>query len=341
MNMVKFRYTAFAAILALAFFSCEWRRVPAVAEAEAQLPADTVVEEPPHKPLEITIEKALLYDHYTLEDVYPYKDTTRHFQWDKIREALRVIDSVQMEPAQWGVLRNRGNANGAAPLVKEWHRNDYKNVSDNWEVQRYQSVPLYIQGDSVPERYGRDGSWVKILGSDTTGAVNLVRVRHIENEGVWDVPEKYVKAIVDTLGVGFYKVAVVDRTFQNIASLEKEGDKWLVRSMNPVTTGVRRPPYAHETPLGYFVVQEKKSKMIYTHDGSDEYAGYAPWASRFSNGAYLHGVPTTNIDGPILEYSRTLGTIPRSHMCVRNASSHAKFLYDMLPIDRALVVVIE
>lgn len=33
--------------------------------------------------------------------------------------------------------------------------------------------------------------------------------------------------------------------------------------MNPATTGMHRPPYAQETPLGMFVVQQKKSRMVF------------------------------------------------------------------------------
>lgn len=35
------------------------------------------------KPEDIRLDKELLYDKHTLEDTYPYKDTTRHFQWEK------------------------------------------------------------------------------------------------------------------------------------------------------------------------------------------------------------------------------------------------------------------
>lgn len=49
--------------------------------------AETVAEPVVKKitPEEIQITKELLYDKYTLEDTYPYKDTTRSFQWDKIK----------------------------------------------------------------------------------------------------------------------------------------------------------------------------------------------------------------------------------------------------------------
>ena len=82
--------------------------------------------------------------------------------------------------------------------------------------------------------------------------------------------------------------------------------------------------YAQPTPLGMFVLQEKKPKMIFLKDGSTATGGFAPYANRFNNGGYIHGVPTNAPAKGIIEYSYTLGTTPRSHMCVRNATSHAK-----------------
>ena len=69
-------------------------------------------------PKEIIIEKELLYDQHTLADTYPYKDTTREFQWDKIKERLSWLESIQKKPATWSVLQNYRNKNGEAPLVK-------------------------------------------------------------------------------------------------------------------------------------------------------------------------------------------------------------------------------
>ncbi|MEG0648067.1 MAG: murein L,D-transpeptidase, partial [Bacteroides sp.] len=42
------------------------------------------------KPEDIEISKELLYDKHTLADTYPYKDTTRHFQWEKMKERLAL-----------------------------------------------------------------------------------------------------------------------------------------------------------------------------------------------------------------------------------------------------------
>lgn len=296
-----------------------------------------IVEKEKYIPIKIIIEKNLTYDKYTLADTFPYKDTVRFFQWDKIREQLRIVDSIQLQATTWGVLQNKSNVNREAPLVREWHRNDYNRVSDRNNVERYQGIPLYkIDDPEVPDLYGRDGSPVRIINSDTTGRVI---VETINFEGRWSVPERYVKDISDT--VTFHKAAIVDRTMQTIMTVEKSGDKWLVRSMNPATTGARRPPYQQQTPLGIFVVQEKKSRMLYTHDGSSEIAGYAPWASRFSNGGYVHGVPLGSVNAAPVEWSPSLGTVPRSHMCVRNVTSHAKFFYDWAPVFNSFVIVIE
>ena len=111
--------------------------------------------------------------------------------------------------------------------------------------------------------------------------------------------------------------------------------------MNPATTGMHKPPHAQETPTGIFAIQEKKEKMYYVRDGTSQIAGYAPYASRFTNGAYLHGVPVQLPRKSIIEYSVSLGTTPRSHMCVRNASSHSKFIYDRTTVKESVVVVID
>lgn len=105
----------------------------------------------------------------------------------------------------------------------------------------------------------------------------------------WMIPKKYIQTIPDT--IVFKKAVFVDTRNQNIATLEQEGDKWLVRSMNPATTGLHRPPYAQETPPGVYIIQEKKPRMIYLVDGTTETGGFAPYASRFTNGGYILGVP--------------------------------------------------
>ncbi len=287
---------------------------------------------------DIKLSKELTYDKHTLEETYPYNDTTRHFQLDKIKEKLAFVENFQRTPASYAVLQNRKNKNREAPLVKSYHRNEYKLISDSLGTERYQAAPLYVVGETeAPTIYGRDGALAKLLTSDT---LDMVKLEGVSFEGTWEAPKRYVKAIGDT--VTFHHVAFVDVTNQNILTAERTGDcEWAIRSMNPATSGVHKPPYAHETPLGIFVVQEKKAKMFYLKDGTNTIHGYAPYASRFTNGAYIHGIPTQSVNASIIEHSWSLGTTPRSHMCVRNASSHAKFVYDWAKTFNALVIVIE
>lgn len=321
-----------------ALYSCGQRPAPA-AESSAAAQDSVSLEQPREERItadRIILEKEFLYDQYTLADTYPYKDTVRRFQWDKIRERLAVLENIQQKKASWGIFQNYKNTNREAPLVKNFRRDDYNMVTDTLGVQRYQSVPLYLPEDlTTPVRYGRDGSPVKIVSD--TGA--FVRVETFDVAGEWMVPTRYVKPIGDT--VVFRKAVFVDRTNQNIATIEKSDSKWLVRSMNPTTTGAHHPPFQHETPLGFFLVQEKKPRMIYNRDGSSTTAGYSPYASRFTNGAYLHGVPVNLPRTEMIEFSPSLGTVPRSHMCVRNATSHAKYIYEWEEVLETMVFVFD
>lgn len=286
---------------------------------------------------DIILKKELEYDKYTLEDSYPYKDTVRVFQWEKIKEKLAFVENFSREKGSYVVLQNYKNKNGESPTVKNYVRNAYTRVSDSLGVERYQSAPLYkIDQTELPSFYGRDGWLGRLISSDT---LEMVRLQGISFNGTWDVPKRYVKSISDSTRFNF--IVFVDVTNQNIATLERADNEWLIRSMNPATSGVHQPPYAHETPIGMFIIQEKKSKMFFHKDGTTEIGGYAPYASRFTNGAYIHGVPVNYPQQNIIEYSYSLGTTPRSHMCVRNVSSHAKFIYDRVQPYEILVFIID
>lgn len=286
---------------------------------------------------QIEIDKDLLYDQYTLDSIYPYKDTTRQIQWEKIKERLALLENIQLGSQQWAVLQNYKNRNGEAPLVKNFRRNSHKRIIDSFGMERYQSVPLYFLADTLsPERYAQDGELARFLSNEG----NFMKMEPIYTGDVWMVPQRYVKLISDS--VVFNKAVFVDRHNQNIVTLERTNrSQWIVRSMNPVTTGRFRPPYSHETPLGMFVLQEKKRKMVYLKDGSPEVAGYAPYASRFTDGAYIHGVPVQLPRTEEIEYSHSLGTTPRSHMCVRNATSHAKFIFEWAPVNETIIFILE
>lgn len=342
--MKRFSFLAFLAI-SLVLAGCTNRQEqslpPAVQEPE---PVDTVVavaelpfKEKPLTAADVILTKDLLYDQYTLKDTYPYKDTVRSFKWDVIRNCLAYIENMQQDTVKWVVLQNYKNLNREAPLVRKFVRDAYRRVADTLGVERYQSVPLYLPGDTlVPERYGRDGTLAYLLGEEGS----FDRIYPITLEEEWLAPRRYLKQLDDS--IVFNHVIFVDRLDQNITTLERVGKgEWKIRSMNPSTTGRHAPPYAQETPLGMYLLQEKKSRMVFLKDGSTATGGYAPYASRFTNGAYIHGVPVNVPRTAMIEYSWSLGTTPRSHMCVRNATSHAKFVFDWAPTGHSLVVVIE
>ncbi|MGL4392476.1 MAG: L,D-transpeptidase, partial [Fusobacteriaceae bacterium] len=136
------------------------------------------------------------------------------------------------------------------------------------------------------------------------------------------------------------KVIFVDRKNQNISTLEQDKNIWKIRSMNPVTTGVDAPPHKFMTSLGAFLVLAKEEEVPYLVDGTTDIGGYFHFALRFNGGVYLHGVPIDLPETKLKEYSKSLGTVPESHMCVRNATSHAKFMFNWAEPFQSIVFVI-
>jgi len=283
----------------------------------------------------VKLKKALLFNHYTLDDTTRVGKRFHVLQWNQISEKLDSLAYFQQKHVVFGILQNYKNKQGLPPLVRDAQPDAYRSTRDPWGVSRHQAIPLYSQERArLPERYGRDGTIVAIVQDGPP----WISVRSLAFPGVWLVPRKYVKQL-DT--ATFHKVIFVDRTNQNIATLEYADSLWLIRSINPATTGLQSPPYKRETPLGIFVLQNKLLKMYYNKDGSHENGGFAPYASRFCNGGYIHGIPVNEPATKLIEYSPSLGTTPRSHMCVRNATSHAKFIYDWAQPLETLIIIIE
>lgn len=335
-------------ILVIIFFSCEDEKerietTTPSSQTTIQLDSLSIEEstekETPLSAHDIILTKDFLYDQYTLEDNYPYKDTLRSFKWAIIKQCLAFIENMQeSDSTKWVVLQNYKNINAQPPLVKKYiYNKKSKSISDTLGVARSQSIPLYLPNDTItPEIYAYDGSLARL--DKKYG--NFQQIKPILNKGLWLTPSKYLKELGED--VYFHHVIFIDRLDQNITTLEHiNRGEWKIRSMNPATTGLNKPPFAQETPLGIFLLQQKKSRMNFLKDGKNELAGYAPFASRFTGGAHIHGVPVNLPRTEMIEYSWTLGTTPRSHMCVRNATSHAKFIYDWAPTWRTLIIVIE
>ena len=213
---------------------------------------------------------------------------------------------------------------------------------DEYGYRVYHSAPAYFQADTGGDfRYIPDGMLVRIL--DETDDLYHVDVPVFD--GNFYVPKKYVDP--DATLSRLNHVVVVDRTHQNQAAFEVAGDSLSLVSYTLATTGFPGE-FSFETTLGSYKAIEKKDRFEYLKSNSPDIAGYAPFALRFTGGAYIHGVPVAyeeqdgeKVDPGHTEYLHTIGTFPRSNMCVRNYTSHAEFLYNWMDYQNGAVIVIE
>ena len=277
----------------------------------------------------------------------------RFFQVDK---AWKEILTLQEITNQTGTVRvsNYKNVNGKPPLLPE------KKETDKYGNRRDQAAPAYLAPDKASSFcYMPDGSLGQMLSTKS----DFIEVYFPSIDEVRYVPKKYISSKKEAVS-SLTQVIIVDRKNQNNMTLEFVDGTWSIASMSYVSTG-KKGGYSLPTPLGYFAAIEKKrpgkyklGEFWYLHDGADpnaddlKFSGYAPYAIRFTGGAYLHGLPVSVKYDPVTnelimpknltyESSTSLGTTPQSHMCVRNYTSHAKYMYDWVKIGEAAVIVIE
>jgi len=258
----------------------------------------------------------------------------RKFQFDKMVESIEVLEqSASSGPLAY--ISNYKNANGIPPKIngQTW---------DSYGYRRSQSAAGYLEPNKSSKfRYIPDGMLVEVLDKKN----GFTKVKVVGFEGEYWVLDKYINTKKTLTKLN--KVIIVDRKNQNQGVFELIDGKWTLISYGLSTTGVRGT-YSLETPLGYYMAIEKRDKFLYLEDGTTKIAGYAPYAIRFSGGGYIHGVPVNykmengkRIDPGMIEYLHSIGTTPRSHMCVRNYTSHAKFLHSWADIGETAFIVIE
>ena len=63
------------------------------------------------------------------------------------------IDRLDTEKAV--AVIKQFHKNGEAPLVRKFHRDAYKRVSDTLGIERYQSVPLYLPEEIIKTSINR------------------------------------------------------------------------------------------------------------------------------------------------------------------------------------------
>ena len=259
----------------------------------------------------------------------------REFQFDKMHEAIKKAEKASAQGALT-YISNYHNSKGYAPQNKGGELDGSGN-------RRSQSAPGYSNPADLSEfSYLGDGTLVRVLSS----GAEYTRVALVKDEKVYFVPNKYVSSPAAVTAI--QQAIVVDRGNQNEVVFEKSGGEWKVISYTLATTGASGA-YQQPTPLGYFYGIEKRERFYYYKDGTTRIQGYAPYAIRFAGGAYVHGIPVNfkfnaqgaRIDPGKIEASRSLGTVPLSHKCVRNYTSHAKFLYDRYQPGQMIIVVME
>lgn len=263
---------------------------------------------------------------------------TRSFRFNEMLDEVKKAEK-NIKETRVGYISNYKNINGY-PIA-------YKGANvDSFGNDRSQSAPGYVDIEKSDFRYFPDGMMVSIL-SEVEG---YYKVSTPMFEGEYFIPQKYIsfKNIPKQLS----KVIVVDDVNQNEGVFELSEAGWQLVSYTYATTGVKSK-YSFETPKGHFMAVEKKSYFLYLEDGTTRISGFAPYAIRFSGGGYIHGVPidfkpeqnqlNTDPRNPLNheEYLFTIGTTPRSHKCVRNFTSHAKFLYEWADIGSTMVIVIQ
>ena len=286
----------------------------------------------------------------------------RAFRFDQMFEEITDL-KLAVDATDTAYIYNVGNSNGSPPLYKGRYK------EDDYGVPRYQGASAYYAPDwnSSNMRYLQDGILLAILED----AGKFYKVNAYDFEGEYYVPKQYVtrRNAIENLK----QVIVVDIENQNEGIFEYRDGHWHLISYSYATTGADTKYKAPTIPGSYQVIA-KQDYFRYRDDVTRVIAGYAPYALRFNGGAFVHGVPVNyklvrqtfvlqdevldeegnviqerlteqrivdRIDPGHIEYMGSLGTIPLSHKCVRNITSHAKFLYDWVVLGEASVVVID
>ena len=227
-------------------------------------------------------------------------------------------------------------------------------VIDITEIEQ-NSVMFNSLGEFVPSSGGIEGvdshtpeSIMQTIQEYNANSVPYVTKVYVPSFGVSLYIDSVYIDMEKMMQGGFGQAVVVDRANQNSAVFEYDNG-WQIISISYVTTG-KSSETAVPTPLGYFMAIEQKDIFEYEEEGGDENEGFAPYAIRFSGGGYLHGVPMKyefDSEGnrkPVYTYTESIlsiGTVPESHMCIRNFTSHAKFMYDWIVIGSCSVIVFE
>ena len=266
-------------------------------------------------------------------------------------ETVNLSKLINDDETLYVPIQNRGNDVGMAP--DSGLKNSFNKVVDEFGVLQDQSAPAYFEKSKDSNfRYIPDGTMVEVIKheSDDDALAEIYIPQYDEN---FYMPRKFLRYFNNERASFIDKMTqciVIDRRNQNTMYFEvnEETAQWELLSMSFISTG-HESEHADPTPLGYFAVLKVRPQFEYPSDVTGQIAGYAPYVMRFSGGAYAHGVPVNHTlkddgtlkKGSMKESHGSLGVKPESHMCVRNYTSHAEFLYNRVKTGDAAVIVIE
>ncbi len=296
--------------------------------------------------------------------VYSPVVKAREFRFEEFFNRVKEL-RADVSKTQSAYINNVRDTSGRAPKFKG------KQDFDAYGIPRYQAAPAYtsMAKNNSEMRYMQDGLLVSIEG-EVNG---MYKVRSYDYPGNYYVPKQFISKKNEITDLT--QVLAIDLPNQNEITFEYRDGQWYVVSYSYATTGAVAK-YKEATIPGSYKIIQKKDQFLYIHDVKKYIDGYAPYALRFNGGAFIHGVPVGFIhekkdvvikpavldefgnviekavtekrvvEGkytvpPHIEYSRSLGTIPLSHKCVRNITSHAKFLYELMNLQQSSIVVFD
>lgn len=257
----------------------------------------------------------------------------RSFRYAKAEAAVNLAQRYA-DIGSLTYIDNWKERNGKSPL----YRGKTEDTKGN---HRAQSAPGYPDPTNLSEFfYIADGTLVRYLSERG----DLIRTEIVATGETLYIPNRYlpkIQAVTD-----LKKLIAIDLDQQNELVYEKIDGTWTLISRTFATTG-KIGTYSSPTPKGFFYAIELRKQFYYYKDGTTMFQGYAPYAIRFTDSAYIHGIPVdfhytsqgTRVVPGHRETSSTIGTIPLSHKCVRNNTSHAKFLYDWFSTGETIVVI--
>ena len=293
-------------------------------------------------------DEEVMFTGYISDEIADY----REFQIEAAYADVLFL-AGKIDEGEYSYVVNRSNEvskSSDIDMPYDGQVNEFGKPVDDYGTLQDQASPVFENEDMTGAyRYAPDGSLADVLSVGEA----MCKIYLPEFDGTYYIPREYLRRSYAKDDIAIEKlseVAVVDRKNQNIMyfELSRETDEWELLSMSYVSTGTSSE-YADPTPLGYFAVQKTRSTQPYPSDTTGVEAGYMPYAIRFSGGAYMHGVPvnyTVDANGNLVkpgprESHISLGVQPESHMCVRNYTTHGKFLFGRISVGKAAVIVIE